>query len=74
MHSEELHLETLRKYSAFLSMSLSPLLLLYLTVADQLSVTYFHLVYLLTLGFLSVHLVVSMISRRGARLSVLTAV
>jgi hypothetical protein len=65
--------DTLRKYTAILSISLSSLLLLYLGVADQLSVTYFHLVYLLSVGFLSIHLVISAVTRKE-RLAILTAV
>ncbi len=74
MHSEELYFEILRKYSVFLSIALSSLVLLYPTAVGQVSVAYFHIAYLLSLGCLSIHLVDSMISRRGTRLSILTAI
>ena len=66
-------LDTIGTYTAISSIISSLLLLLYLNVADQASVVYFHLVYLLTLGFLSAHLAISAILGKS-RLAVLTTV
>jgi len=67
------NLETVATYSGIASIIASLFLLLYLVNADYVSVVYFHIGYLLTLGFLSVHLVISTILGKG-RLAVLTVV
>jgi len=66
-------LDTAVIYTAISSMVLSLLLLVYVTVADKVGVTYFHVPYLLTLGFLSVHIVISTV-RGKIRWAVVTAV
>jgi hypothetical protein len=65
------HLDTMGTISASSSVILA--LVALLSVLNQVSVTYFHVAYLLTLAFLSVHLTISAISGKN-RLALVTAV